>query len=204
MFKASIVSLSEEIYYTDEPSSSDTSVIKPLTVIRTGDLSRTTEVRISTSDDTAIGGVDYKPRTEILKFHPGVSALDFEVEILYDSHRETNENFKVTLGPQEPISGIFGKVKTAMVVIRENSNFNNHSNKNSNKMSEINDLFRVPYLDSLVYYVFNSTEVEKEQKHLVPSGEPLLCLHVSFLKLFKKLVLFNCQVSFQLINYNSF
>ena len=63
-FKASIVSLSEEIYYTDEPSSSDASVIKPLTVIRTGDLSRTTEVRISTSDDTAIGGLDFKPRTE--------------------------------------------------------------------------------------------------------------------------------------------
>lgn len=93
-----MISLSEHIFHTEEPSSSDASVIKPITVVRTGDLSRTTIVRVSTSDDTAVAGIDYKPRTETLTFLPGVSALDFDVEIFYDNEREKTESFTVNLG----------------------------------------------------------------------------------------------------------
>ncbi|CAF0709362.1 unnamed protein product [Brachionus calyciflorus] len=160
---SSVISLSEEVYYTEEPSSSDSSIFKSITILRHGDLSRTSLVRISTSDETAKAGLDYKPKTEILKFNPGVSALDFEVEILYDQERESSESFKVILGPQEPVSAIFGKIKTSTVIIKDNFNLTNQSDKFHN--SPI-------YLNSLVYHVMDQTD----DTNTVPIGEPLICL----------------------------
>ncbi|RMZ95166.1 extracellular matrix FRAS1, partial [Brachionus plicatilis] len=114
-----VISLSEEVYYTEEPSTSDSSVVKSVPILRSGDLTRTSYVRAGTSDGTARAGLDYKPKTEVLKFAPGVSVLDFEVEILHDYEREGHESFRVILGPQDPVSGIFGKIKTATVVIKD-------------------------------------------------------------------------------------
>ena len=172
---ASVVYLSAEVYYTDEPSSSDTSVVKPVTVIRTGDLSRITIVRISTSDVTATAGLDYKPKTELIKFNPGVSALDFEIDILYDEDvSESSESFMVTLGPLDPVSGIFGSIKSASVVIRDSgANKLVHSNADvalQQKINEIYSLFGKPYLKSVI-------GTASKQK-FVSNGEPLTCVHV--------------------------
>lgn len=182
---ASVVYLSSDVYYTDEPTSSDTSVVKPLTIIRTGDLSRITIVRISTSDDTASAGQDYKQKTELIKFNPGVSALDFEIEILYDELNEPSETFLVTLGPLEPVSGIFGKVKSASVIIRENSRDSTGSNSNliQQKVNEVYSLFDKPFLTPLKSYVTNKTELVQEK--FVANGEPLICVHVRNDKNFK-------------------
>ena len=182
---ASVVYLSSEVYYTDEPTSSDTSVVKPLTIIRTGDLSRITIVRISTSDDTATAGKDYTQKTELIKFGPGVSALDFEIQILYDELNEPNESFLVTLGPLEPVSGIFGKVKSASVVIRESNRDSQSSNSNliQQKVNEVYSLFEKPYLTSLKSYLVNRTD--SAQQRFVANGEPLICVHVRFLYFFQ-------------------
>ncbi len=118
---SSVVALSAPVYETEEPSGSDSTVIKAVTVVRSGDLSRTTVVRVSTSDETAVAGVDYKPRTATLTFLPGVSAVDFDVEILADGERETTESFSVSLGPQDPVAGVFGQVITANVLIHDPS-----------------------------------------------------------------------------------
>jgi hypothetical protein len=178
---ASVVYLSSKVYYTDEPTSSDTSVVKPLTIIRTGDLSRITIVRISTSDDTATAGKDYKQKTELIKFNPGVSALDFEIEILYDELNEPSESFIVTLGPLEPVSGIFGKVKSASVIIRE-SNGDATQSSNSNliqqNINEVYSLFEKPFITSLKSYLENSTD--STQQRFVSNGEALICIHVIF------------------------
>lgn len=192
---ASVVSLADELYYTEEPTSSDSTVVKSITVVRTGDLSRITTVRISTVDDTATAGLDYKPKTEILKFNPGVSALDFDVEILYDNINEVSESFKVVLGPQDPVSGIFGKTKQATVVIRDsgstsstistnlNSNLNDYfSLPISQQISHINKLFSQPFLTSLVYLVSPNSYNNMIGKNstYATSREPLICLHVIF------------------------
>ena len=84
-FKASVISLLKKSFNTEEPSGHDATVIKPITIVRTGDLSRTSIVRVSTADKTATA--DYKPKTEILTFNQGMSALDFEIEILYDDEK---------------------------------------------------------------------------------------------------------------------
>lgn len=161
-----VISLSEEIYYTEEPSTSDSTVVKSIPILRSGDLTRTSFVRVSTSDGTARAGLDYKPKTENLKFEPGVSALDFEIEILHDNEQEGPESFKVILGPQDPVSGIFGKIKTSTVIIKDSF---------SNNQKDIIENSPI-YLNSLVYHV-----VGKAGKKSVPVGEPLICLEVSIL-----------------------
>lgn len=165
-----VISFSEKIYYTEEPSSSDSTVVKSVPILRSGDLTRTSYVRVSTSDGTARAGIDYKPKTEVLKFAPGVSALDFEIEIIHDYERETSESFFVTLGPQDPVSGMFGNITTATVIIQDSFS-NNQSDKIAN--SPI-------YLNSLLYHV-----VHKDAKTFLPVGEPLICLEVRFFLLIK-------------------
>lgn len=187
-----MISLSDEVYHTEEPSSSDSSIVKPITIVRTGDLSRVTIVRISTSDDTATAGLDYKPKTEMIKFVPGVSALDFEIEIFHDDEKEDLESFRVMLGPQDPVSGMFGKIKSAAVIIRDSflvfnqSSPSNSPNKSTLYFDPVNQLesrFNIPYIDSLYYFaLLNSTlnnDINEINYSMVPNGEPLICLEVS-------------------------
>ena len=148
---------------TEEPSSDDASVVRLVTVVRTGDLSRTSVVRISTADLTATAGRDYKPRTETLTFGPGVSALDLDVHIMPDEERETIETFLVNLGPQDPVAAVFGPIISAKVSIQDK--FGNNASNISNPKSS-------PYLASLAHFPADLGEQ-------VPSGEPLICLHVS-------------------------
>lgn len=170
--------------------------MKPITVIRSGDLSRNAAVRISTSDGTASAGLDYKPKTETLNFEPGVSALDFDIKILYDTEKEEIESFKVTLGPQDPISGIFGKITTANVYIKDsgldNTKFNNKVQQNNELVTvpntpKVTGLFAanqflpaLPFLTSLPHLLRNKIVTNKDEKYvtMVPSGYPLLCIHV--------------------------
>ena len=172
-----MISLSEETYHTEEPSSPDSSVVKPITIVRSGDLSRTTLVRISTSDDTAQAGLDYKPKTETIKFAPGVSALDFDIEIFHDEEREGLETFRVLLGPQDPVAGVYGRYKSANVIIRDSSM--QESDRSGSRLREKGD--SSVYIDSLVYFVDRNGSLGAEQrtdKRMVPNGEPLICLEV--------------------------
>lgn len=170
-----MISLSDETYHTEEPSSPDSSVIKPVTIVRSGDLSRTTLVRISTSDDTAQAGLDYKPKTETIKFAPGVSALDFDIEIFPDEEREGLESFRVVLGPQDPVAGVYGRYKSANVIIRDSS-----MQSGGAGVREKGE--RAIYIDSLVYFVDRNGSLTARGSGSsgggVPNGEPLVCLEV--------------------------
>lgn len=177
-----MISLSDETYHTEEPSSPDSSVIKPVTIVRSGDLSRTTLVRISTSDDTAQAGLDYKPKTETIKFAPGVSALDFDIEIFPDEEREGLESFRVVLGPQDPVAGVYGRYKSANVIIRDSSMQSGGGGGNGNGgVREKGE--RAIYIDSLVYFVDRNGSLTARGSGSgggggVPNGEPLVCLEV--------------------------
>ncbi len=166
--------MSKREYNTEEPSSIDTTIIKSVTVSRSGDLSRTTIVRISTADNTAIAGIDYKPKTETLTFLPDVSAVDFDVEIFHDNEREVTESFYINLGPQDPISGVFGKITKAEIFIH-NTNGNSQS---YNDLNGLNTNLIEPFVSSLSKFLIDG--FNKNNGKYSPSDESLICFHVSF------------------------
>lgn len=176
---ASVLSLSDEVYFTEEPSTTDSSVYKQITVIRSGDLSRVSLVRVSTLDETAVAGLDYKPKTEILQFNQGISALKFEIEIFPDEERENTESFKVILGPQDPVSGMFGRIKQATVFIQDNTLATEYINRSqsSNSLSDIGTIIsqkpaNMPYINSLDDFIDNLEDFSG----FAPNGKPLICL----------------------------
>jgi hypothetical protein len=180
---SSVISFSQHVYNTEEPSSSDASVIKSVTVVRTGDLSRTTIVRASTTDDTAVAGRDYKPKTQTLTFQPGVSALDFDVEVFYDSEHEQTESFSVNLGPQDPVSGVFGEIVTANVLIRDTKAFRNNGSISEYDSYVLNKKFVMPFVTSLNTYLLSGERGSglKKGNYFAASDKPLICLNVSIL-----------------------
>lgn len=182
---SSVISFSQHVYHTEEPSSNDASIIKPITVLRTGDLSRTTIVRVSTTDDTAIAGLDYKPKTQTLTFQPGVSALDFDVEVFYDRDSEQTESFSVNLGPQDPVSGVFGEIVTANVLIHDTRTMGNGTSSDYDDYM-LKKSFVRPFVTSLGTYLMNGEmgnagEQLKKGNYFAASDKPLICLNVSFL-----------------------
>lgn len=148
-----------------------------MTVSRSGDLSRTTIVRISTADNTAMAGIDYKPKTETLTFLPGVSAVDFDVEIFHDNEREVTESFYVNLGPQDPISGVFGEITKAEILIH-NTNGNSQDYVDPNGMKS-NKKVMEPFVTSLFKFLINGVDGDYGSSD-APSDESLICFHVTF------------------------
>lgn len=185
-----MISLSDESYYTEEPLSNDSLVIKSITILRSGDLSRTSTVRVSTNDITAIAGIDYKPKTEVATFDPGVAAVDFDVKILYDGKSDTTvELFKVSLGPQDPVSAIFGTTTSATVYIHPNPLNKNNNNEISAGNSKIEQAlsdnkysFGMPIVTSLLNLAdktaWKSRNYDIDANIMHPPGAPLVCLHV--------------------------
>jgi hypothetical protein len=190
---SAVISFAENTYDTEEPSSNDASIIKSITVLRTGDLSRTSIVRVSTSDNTAIAGVDYKPKTETITFLPGISAMDFDVEIFYDKLNEPNEMFFVNLGPQDPVAAIFGKWITANVLIKDSNDATNSSSSKNLMNDQTVFAKALPYVISLQYYLdqlnkSQSANQRGDQQSFAPADVPLICFHVSFWKNIKFII----------------
>jgi hypothetical protein len=173
---AALIALSEPVYYTEEPSAPDSSVIKQITVVRTGDLSRVSLVRVSTADETAQAGVDYKPKTAVLQFNPGVAALHFEVEILPDGVKEAVESFRVVLGPQEPVAGQFGAIRQATVFIQDTGFASNQTVDTAKRPLSST----MPYINSLDTYVQSAMDVTMNSDDnltgYASNGKPLICI----------------------------
>ena len=163
-------------------------MVKQITVVRTGDLTRVSLVRVSTVDDSAVAGLDYRPRTEMLQFNQGVSALNFDVEIFPDNDKEPAESFRVVLGPQAPVAGVFGKILSATVFIQDTSlSTNNYSYLNGSDQAAVGDrrafaAANMPYLNSLENFVSrNEEKTSQEAVSYAVNGESLICLQVSFI-----------------------
>lgn len=54
-----------------EPPGPDGIEVLNIKVLRHGDLDRTSKIRCSTRDGSAQSGVDYNPKSRVLKFTPG-------------------------------------------------------------------------------------------------------------------------------------
>ncbi|KAE8631113.1 hypothetical protein XENTR_v10001087 [Xenopus tropicalis] len=114
---APTIEFEEATYQIREPQEPDGVAILNIKVIRKGDQNRTSKVRCSTRDGSAQSGVDYYPKSRVLKFSPGVDHILFKVEILSNEDREWHESFSLVLGPDDPIEAVLGDITTATVTI---------------------------------------------------------------------------------------
>ncbi|XP_023559071.1 extracellular matrix protein FRAS1 [Octodon degus] len=114
---APTIEFEEAAYQVREPAGPDAIAILSIKVIRRGDQNRTSKVRCSTRDGSAQSGVDYYPKSRVLKFNPGVDHIYFKVEILSNEDREWHESFSLVLGPDDPVEAVLGDVTTATVTI---------------------------------------------------------------------------------------
>uniref|UniRef100_A0A8C4R605 Calx-beta domain-containing protein n=1 Tax=Eptatretus burgeri TaxID=7764 RepID=A0A8C4R605_EPTBU len=72
-----------------------------VTVLRRGDPTQTSLVRVHTQDGSATAGQDYIPLSEDLEFGPGVRERMVTLHILHDSEREMREALLLVLQPDE-------------------------------------------------------------------------------------------------------
>lgn len=68
---APTIEFEQASYQVREPPGPDGIEVLNIKVIRRGDLDRTSKIRCSTRDGSAQSGVDYNPKSRVLKFTPG-------------------------------------------------------------------------------------------------------------------------------------
>lgn len=78
-----------------EPNSGETLAV--FTIVAQGNVHKSTSINWSTDDDTAQGGVDYRPRSGTITFGPGGGIATVTVPVLGDTLNEATETFHVVL-----------------------------------------------------------------------------------------------------------
>ncbi|POI34347.1 hypothetical protein CIB84_001901, partial [Bambusicola thoracicus] len=114
---APTIEFEEAAYQVREPPGPEGVTALNIKVVRRGDQNRTSKVRCSTRDGSAQAGVDYYPKSRVLKFSPGVDHIIFKVEIMSNEDREWHESFSLVLGPDDPVEAVLGDTSTATVTI---------------------------------------------------------------------------------------
>ncbi|GAB0189453.1 extracellular matrix organizing protein FRAS1 [Grus japonensis] len=114
---APTIEFEEAAYQVREPPGPEGVAVINIKVVRRGDQNRTSKVRCSTRDGSAQAGVDYYPKSRMLKFSPGVNHVMFKVEIMSNEDREWHESFSLVLGPDDPVEAVLGETSTAIVTI---------------------------------------------------------------------------------------
>ncbi|TSN86075.1 Extracellular matrix protein FRAS1 [Bagarius yarrelli] len=161
---APTIEFEQASYQVREPPGPDGIEILNIKVIRKGDLDRTSKIRCSTRDGSAQSGVDYNPKSRVLKFSPGVDHILFKVEILSNEEREWHESFSLVLGPDDPVEAVLGEVTMATVTILDQ------------EAAGSLILPAPPIVVSLSDYDYVQ-EVTKENSKKSPSpGYPLICV----------------------------
>ncbi|XP_071256392.1 extracellular matrix organizing protein FRAS1-like [Salvelinus alpinus] len=161
---APTIKFEQTSYQVREPPGPDGIQVLHIKVVRTGDQDRTSKVRCSTRDGSAQSGVDYNPKSRVLKFNPGMDHIMFNVEILSNEDREWHESFSLVLGPDDPVEAVLGEITTATVTILDQ------------EAAGSLILPATPIVVSLSDYD-NVAEVSREGSKKQPSpGYPLVCV----------------------------
>ncbi|KAJ8398108.1 hypothetical protein AAFF_G00431850 [Aldrovandia affinis] len=161
---APTVEFEQATYQVREPPGPDGIEVLNIKVIRRGDQDRTSKIRCSTRDGSAQSGVDYNPKSRVLKFSPGMDHILFKVEILSNEDREWHESFSLVLGPDDPVEAVLGEITMATVTILDQ------------EASGSLILPAPPIVVSLSDYDYIQ-EVSKEGSKKSPSpGYPLVCV----------------------------
>ncbi|XP_060744060.1 FRAS1-related extracellular matrix protein 2b [Tachysurus vachellii] len=146
-------------FSVSEPSESGQVSVVKVPVLRVGDTSKVSVVRVHTKDGSATSGVDYHPISQDIEFKEGETEHTVEVEILYDGVREMREAFMVHLKPDENMVAEIQMTK-AIIYIEE-----------GNSMADVT-FPSVPVVMSLLHYD-NPIGAPVSRP---PAGYPVLCV----------------------------
>ncbi|XP_051896776.1 FRAS1-related extracellular matrix protein 3 [Pristis pectinata] len=155
-----IIKFSETKYSIQEPQKPGELAIVTIPVLRLGDTSKVSIVRVHTKDGSATSGEDYNPLSEDLEFKEGETEHVVEIEVVYDGEREMREAFTVHLKPDENMVAEI-QMNKAIVYIEE--------------MDSVADVTfpAVPQVVSLLMY--DDTTKAKESPN-PPTGYPVICV----------------------------
>ncbi|XP_018610966.2 FRAS1-related extracellular matrix protein 2a [Scleropages formosus] len=96
-----IIKFGETKFSVSEPWEAGQVSVVRIPVLRMGDTSKVSLVRVHTKDGSAISGEDYHPVSEDIEFKEGDTRHVVQVEVLFDGVREMREAFTVHLKPDE-------------------------------------------------------------------------------------------------------
>ncbi|XP_033631977.1 extracellular matrix protein 3-like [Asterias rubens] len=155
----SVIKFPETRFSVNEPLSEDDVSTVTIPVIRMGDLSQTSVVRVFTKDGSAKSGVDYNPLSQRLEFGFNVSRLFVEIDVLADGDRnEMREAFTVHLTMDEMMVSEI-QMNKAIVYIEQEGQLSGVTFPST------------PVVVSLLDY--DNVEVARE---LPPRGYPVVCV----------------------------
>ncbi|EHB17514.1 FRAS1-related extracellular matrix protein 2 [Heterocephalus glaber] len=155
-----VIKFGETKFTITEPKEPGQSVVVKIPVMRQGDTSQVSIVRVHTKDGSAISGEDYHPVSEEIEFKEGETQHIVEIEVIFDGLREMREAFTVHLKPDENMIAETQMAK-AIVYIEE-----------INSMADVT-FPSVPQIMSLLLY--DDTSKDKEVAGPV-SGYPVICI----------------------------
>ncbi|XP_044286604.1 FRAS1-related extracellular matrix protein 3 [Varanus komodoensis] len=155
-----VIKFSEIKYSIQEPQEPGEIAVVKIPVLRLGDSSKVSIVRIHTKDGSATSGEDYNPMSNDIEFKEGETKHFIEVEVLYDGVREMREAFTVHLKPDENMIAETLMSK-AIVYIEE--------------MDSVADVTfpAVPQVVSLLLYDDTTKSKVNPQP---PTGYPIVCV----------------------------
>ncbi|XP_054845897.1 FRAS1-related extracellular matrix protein 3 [Eublepharis macularius] len=155
-----VIKFSKIKYSIQEPQEAGETAVVKIPVLRMGDSSKLSVVRVHTKDGSAVSGEDYNPMSEDIEFKEGEKEHFVEVEVLYDGVREMREAFTVHLKPDENMVAET-QMNKAIVYIEE--------------MDSVADVTfpAVPQVVSLLLYDDTSKSKQSPQP---PTGYPVVCV----------------------------
>ncbi|KAL0994888.1 hypothetical protein UPYG_G00128800 [Umbra pygmaea] len=156
----SIIKFGATKFSVSEPKEAGSFSTVKIPVLRLGDTSKVSVVRVHTKDGSATSGEDYHPVSEDVKFQQGQTKHTVQVEVLYDGIREMREAFTVHLKPDDNMVAET-QITKAIVYIEE-----------TNSVADVT-FPSAPQVVSLLHY----DDVRKPaQNYHPPAGYPVVCI----------------------------
>ncbi|XP_072320110.1 FRAS1-related extracellular matrix protein 3 [Eucyclogobius newberryi] len=155
-----VIRFSEIKFSVREPQVKGNVAVVTIPILRVGDTSKVSVVRVHTKDGSATSGEDYNPLSEDVEFKDGEKEHFVEIEILYDGEREMREAFTVHMKPDDNMVSEV-QMNKAIVYIEE--------------MDSVADVTfpAVPQVASLLMY--DDTPKLKDRP-FPPNGYPVVCV----------------------------
>nr|XP_043898522.1 FRAS1-related extracellular matrix protein 2a isoform X2 [Solea senegalensis] len=155
-----IIRFSENKFSVSEPKEVGAVATVRVPVVRVGDTSKVSLVRVHTKDGSAVSGEDYYPVSQDIEFREGDKEHVVEVEVLFDGVREMREAFTLHLKPDENMVAET-QVTKVIVYIEE-----------TNSMADVT-FPSLPHVVSLLHYDVVARTPDSLHP---PAGYPVICV----------------------------
>nr|XP_057942551.1 FRAS1-related extracellular matrix protein 2a [Doryrhamphus excisus] len=155
-----VIRFSKTKFSISEPKEVGTVATARIPVLRLGDTSKVSVVRVHTKDGSAVSGEDYYPVSQDIEFKQGDKEHVVEVEVLYDGVREMREAFTLHLKPDDNMVAET-QVTKVIVYIEE-----------TNSMADVT-FPSLPHVVSLLHYDADARMMGSPRP---PAGYPVICV----------------------------